>query len=368
MTVFISIPWFLPAYKAGGPIQSIANLIANFKTDITYKIYTSSRDLDGSLLNNVEENSWVNFNGYTSVFYATNTNKKSFQKEIRNVNPDVLFIIGIFSWAFNILPILLPFKNKKILSTRGMLHTGALSQKRIKKQLFLQFLKTIRIKEKLTFHATDAEESFNIKNVFGLNSNVIVASNFGKIISREKYLFKEVGFLKMITVALISPMKNYLLILQALKKCDANVEYTICGPIKDKIYWQQCLTVINEMPANILVNYIGEVNPSLVQNELCKNHIFIMPSKSENFGHSIFEALSAKMPVITSHFTPWSNLEKENAGINVHLTIESILNAINFFSSTNNEEYLHYSKGAYQYFWDKNLVSAKQNAYKILFS
>ena len=27
MNIFISLPWFHPAYKAGGPIQSIANMV-----------------------------------------------------------------------------------------------------------------------------------------------------------------------------------------------------------------------------------------------------------------------------------------------------------------------------------------------------
>jgi hypothetical protein len=25
--IFITIPWFLPAYKAGGPVQSVANMV-----------------------------------------------------------------------------------------------------------------------------------------------------------------------------------------------------------------------------------------------------------------------------------------------------------------------------------------------------
>ena len=368
MTVFITIPWFLPAYKAGGPIQSIANLIANYKIDIAYKIYTSTRDLDGLKLEGIAENTWVKYNDWAEVFYASNTNKKILKNEIALAKPDVLFIIGIFSWHYNILPMLLPFKNKKILSVRGMLHPGALSQKSMKKSIFLRLLNWIKIKDKVIFHATDLDEVMHIQNVFGNNCKIITASNFGKIINRESDVFKEVGTLKMITVALISPMKNHLLVLQSLVNCKANIEYTICGPVKDKVYWQQCLGVISEMPANIKVNYIGEINPNMVEKELTKNHVFIMPSKSENFGHAISEALSAKTPVITSHFTPWNNLEHAMAGINVDLNIDSILKAINFFASLNQSEYVQFSSGAYLYFCEKNVVSVKQEAYKILFS
>ena len=39
--------------------------------------------------------------------------------------------------------------------------------------------------------------------------------------------------------------------------------------------------------------------------------LFFFPTRGENFGHVIFEALKAGLPVITSDHTPWNFLDKQ---------------------------------------------------------
>ena len=101
------------------------------------------------------------------------------------------------------------------------------------------------------------------------------------------------------------------------------------------------------MPPNITVFYHEDISPDKVIGALAKNHIFILPSKSENFGHAIYEALSAGRPVITSNNTPWNNLEKSFAGINVSLDgPEDMLHAIDYFGAMNQDEIEKWSAGA----------------------
>ena len=47
--ILIVIDWFLPAYKAGGPIQSVANMANHLKNEFDFWIYTSNRDLNETL-------------------------------------------------------------------------------------------------------------------------------------------------------------------------------------------------------------------------------------------------------------------------------------------------------------------------------
>ncbi len=367
MIIFITIPWFLPAYKAGGPIQSIANLIDNFTDNIEYRIFCSNADLDEVELENVEFDKWISFNKNTYVYYASPSN---FYKKIKiafeSTKPDVLFIIGLFSFKYNIFPLLFLKTKKKILSVRGMLHAEALTQKKWKKKIFLFLFEVFAIKNKIIFHATNEVEKTFILKQFGNNTTVIIANNFPKKIVTKQPFFKDTTSLKLITIALISPMKNHLLVLQALENTTAKIDYNIYGPIKNTTYWNECLLQIKKLPSNINVKYNGEIAPTLVQNKLTESHVFIMPSKSENFAHSIAEALCMGKPVITSHGTPWNELKENNAGINVETNKNDILNAIHFFSSMNNESYLKSSKAAILYFEKKVDINNLMHQYKTL--
>jgi glycosyltransferase involved in cell wall biosynthesis len=368
VTVFISIPWFLPAYRAGGPIQSVANLVNNFKEEgICYKIFCSNTDLNNEVLPDVITDEWVAYNNHTQVWYASKQITAALKAQVKAIQPDAIFIIGIFSWQFNVVPLLFCKAPKKILSVRGMLHSGALTQKKWKKRFFLQGLKIFAVESKTIFHATDNVEAGFIKKEFGQQANVAVAGNFAKVVNRGAPLFKQAGFLNMVTIALISPMKNHLLVLEALMYCTANINYSIYGPIKDAAYWQACLAQISLLPKNIQVHYHGELAPTKIAAVLVQNHLFIMPSKSENFGHAISEALSACKPVITSQHTPWDALLENNAGMNVATEQFEISTAINFFADMQNETYLQFVTGTGIYS-DNNLnTTANTNAYRSLF-
>jgi glycosyltransferase involved in cell wall biosynthesis len=368
LIVFISIPWFLPAFKAGGPIQSIANLVDNCSEGIEYRVFCGDTDLNNEPLQNIITDKWVAYNNHTKVWYASGKNvSQAIKYQVQTIKPDVLFMIGIFSWDFNIIPLLFCHANKKILSVRGMLHTGALSQKKWKKRIFLQLFKTMGIGSKTVFHATDNTEEVFIKKEFGQQAKVFVAGNFPKTIKASIPVFKEVGYLNIVTVALISPMKNHLLVLEAIQHCTANIKYDIYGPIKDLEYWKLCLTKISILPKNISVVYHGEIAPANIDKALAESHVFIMPSKSENFGHAIYEAFSAGKPVITSNNTPWNELKESMAGINVDTTKESLTDAINFFSEMYNESYLQYANGAEVYADNKIDKEALTKTYQNMF-
>jgi glycosyltransferase involved in cell wall biosynthesis len=369
--VFITIPWFLPAYKAGGPIQSIANLVSNYSKDIEYYIFCSNKDLDGVVLKNVFFNQWIKYNSTSNVWVWYDTGVQTRLNLVKctfTLKPDVLYAIGLFSLKYNILPLVNCHAKKKILSVRGMVHPGALSQKSLKKKIFLFLFNIAGIKKKISFHATDEEEAGFVKNQFGKKVKVFVASNFSKNISPQQPLQKNTGSLKLITVALISPMKNHLLVLNALANCKANIEYNIYGPIKDEMYWDQCVKQIGLLPSNIKVNYGGEVSPDKVEMLLSENHVFIMPSKSENFGHSLSEALSAAKPIITSNNTPWNFLSESKAGVNVETNETSIAKAISFFAEMSNVNYNEYVSGAKKYVENKSNLPLLKQQYQNMFS
>jgi glycosyltransferase involved in cell wall biosynthesis len=349
--IFITIPWFLPAFRAGGPVQSIANLVKEFHENVEYFIFCGDADLNGGELENITTGEWMPYNEHTRVWYSSpGKTSDNLVKQVEEIKPDILYIIGIFSWHFNIVPLLFCKSSRKILSTRGMLHPGALSQKKWKKKTYLETFKLLKQHHKVHFHATDEEENKYIREYFGEAACIFTAGNFPNKIDALPVFEKEPGSLKLVSIALISPMKNILMVLTVMATCNYDIEYNIYGPIKDINYWELCKEKIKILPGNIRVNYHKEIEPQRVKGVLMNAHVFILPSKSENFGHAIYEALSAGRPVITSNNTPWNKLQENRAGMNISLTNDmELLESINFFAEMTNDELILWSKCAHEY-------------------
>jgi glycosyltransferase involved in cell wall biosynthesis len=341
----IYIDWFLPAYKAGGPVQTVANLVAQPLEGLRYRVITSNREWDGALIN-VPADQWLSFNSWTEVYYAS----RGLSTELLGAEGDTLYLNGMYSWQFVLKPLLFSKAHRKVLSPKGMLHAGALSQKALKKKLYLQVWKWAGLHRRVVFHATDSAEEAAIKKVFGNRVTVLVAPNLPKKMTAQPLWPKREGGLVLLTIALVSPMKNILPVLQALAGLEQAITYHIYGPVIDRAYWQQCQKGIAALPANIQVIYHGHIPPAQVEQTLQKAHVFIMPSKSENFGHALCEALLAGRPVITSHATPWNGLKEAGAGINLDPGDGAAIKAaIRFFAGMESEELQAWSAAARSY-------------------
>jgi hypothetical protein len=99
---------------------------------------------------------------------------------------------------------------------------------------------------------------------------------------------------------------------------------------------------------------MGPVSPNDVEEVLKWAHIKILPSKSENYGHSMVEALSAGKPMISSHFIPWNDLNINNAGFNVDPNnLEELVDAMEFYANVDATYYDILSSNASVYIRNK---------------
>jgi glycosyltransferase involved in cell wall biosynthesis len=109
-------------------------------------------------------------------------------------------------------------------------------------------------------------------------------------------------------------MKNLDVALTVLKNVKGIVKFNIYGPIGDEGYWRRCQQLINELPPNIDTKFYGEIKNEQVDAVMRSHHLFFLPTRGENFGHVIAEALLAGCPVLISDRTPWRGLEKKGIG------------------------------------------------------
>ncbi len=370
---------FLPAWKAGGPIRSIAELVNQLHEQYQFYILCSGTEYgEKNPLNAVLTDQWVDWEKKAKVYYAYHQSVTNiFLNNIFDeINPEVVFVNGLFSYGYNIYPLFAALRWKKnhpdfkiILSPRGMLHPGALSQKKVKKRFYFIFFKLLNLQNKVCWHATDEKEVHFIRNKFK-NAHIAIAGNFPKLSSQIPSPAKEHGKLIMGTLALISPMKNHLEILKALKSVTQEVVWHIYGPVKNHAYWDLCSNLVKELPSNIQVIYHGAILPEQISLALRDIQIFILPSKSENFGHSICEAMSAGRPVITTDTTPYLNLQQFRAGytINYHQLNEELSKAIRFFADMDANEFNMYTENAINNIHKKMDLQKIKLQYQKLFS
>lgn len=95
---------------------------------------------------------------------------------------------------------------------------------------------------------------------------------------------------------------------------DKRIDFNIYGNIEDKDYWGKCRSYIPQMTENIRVKYCGEVKPDDVEKGFKEHDVFLFPTRGENFGHVIYEALSVGCIPIISDQTPWSDFDIYDCG------------------------------------------------------
>lgn len=364
--ILILSDWFYPAYKAGGPITSLTNLVncIGHKVDVT--VLTSAYDLgERNFLENIIPDIWQEQNGI-KIKYLTNTSNAA--DEIVNGNYDFIYLNSMFSPAFTIIPLLKAKKNnlldKVILAPRGMLASGALSLKSFKKKLFLVYFRLTGIHKRILFHATSAQEVEDIKNIFGQNIGIKLIPNIpDKPEASLNKPPKKASELKLISISRIAPEKNILFLLSLFDNIHFKVKLDIYGLIKTKEYLIECKKIIKKFPGNISIKINGEIHPTLLIDKLKDANFFILPTLGENFGHAIYEALGSGTPVIISDKTPWRNLEAHKAGWDISLTDrEKFIEVLKKCYEMDNEEYQEWSNGAFNFakrYYEENNVTEK---------
>ncbi len=360
--ILILVDWFPPAYKAGGPITSVKNVVEHLHESLNIYVLAGAYDLHSlDILPGIQTNTWIAQNGF-HVQYLTqeNLHKAGLQKVIFDLNPEVVYLNSFFSKNFTIIPlqILKKRKVKIILAPRGMLGSESLKIKWAKKKIFLWVSKFLGLYKSVFWHATSEKEAQEITQNYQIEKDAIrILPNFlpyqdisWESIALQKKNREKTSFL---FVGRVVPIKNLLFMLDCFgdltPEDKSRCSIKIVGPIEDQDYYQQCLQAAKNHQLN--VEFLGDLVPEKVKEEYQKNHFFISTTLHENFGHSIAEALCYGCPVILSDQTPWKNLALLEVGWDLPLSdkkgfTEVISKGINM----DENKYKQLGLNAYEYF------------------
>jgi glycosyltransferase involved in cell wall biosynthesis len=357
--LYIITEYFHPFSDAGGPIRSIENIILLFNSSLNIKLVTSNQDYNGHNLPQSINSNIIQLESKTgcSIIYISNTllGLNTLFNTIKSL--DTIYVNGLFKPSLNFVPIIK--SNKLIVAPRGMLQKPLLKQKWLQKGLYLSVLKFIFYFKNVKWHATTVQEASEIRNVFGNKSDIKVISNIPVCpYSTVKCHTKESRILSLVYYGLIVENKGLLALIQTIKSLNLPISLDIYGSIKDYSYWQVCLNEITTNNSSATFKYLGHANPSESQQILAKYDAFVLLTKGENFGHSIYEALSVGTPVIITDKTPWKFnefanppgwiIKNDDQGIYIDALKQTIINLYHM----DNDVYVLSSKAAHAYALD----------------
>ena len=356
--ILVFIDWFLPGYRAGGPIQSCANLIEHLKDDFEFLVVTRNKDIGDSVpYDKIISNEWIIHPSGARVFYFSDTflSFKNIKRILLTEEYDVVYLNSLFSLYFTIFPLIVLKLYRRlqqvVLATRGVLGEGALSIRPVKKYLFIYLSRIVGLFSKIGWHATSDLERKEIKKFFGASAKITVATNLPKkeVISYAERK-KEPNSLSLVFLSRISKKKNLSAVLDYLLNISGSIILHVYGPIEDAQYWKYCLEKARELPENIKFSYQGIVNPQQINSIFKQYHFMILPTLHENYGHVIFESLSVGCPVIISDTTPWLGLEEKKAGWDISLADKGqFIAIISKCVQMGQEEYDELSRSAFEY-------------------
>lgn len=374
--VCILTDWFLPGYRAGGPIKSVANLVRALHEYVEFSIITTNQDFGSERpYRDVWHDTWQDWEDIAQIYYCSHDalTAKRLSYLIKQVQPDYIHLNSMFSVPFTVWPLKMlrqgKVQAKVLLAPRGMLHPGALSLKKAKKKAYLAAAKLSGVAKKVIFHATDTVEKQDIQREFGNQVTILQAPNLPTQNQQEwEETEKLPGQLKLVFVSRISRKKNLHFLLDRLKGFEEFILLDLYGPMEEPAYQVELDKQIRSLPDNITVNFKGAVPQHEVAEKLRDYHGFAMPTLGENFGHAIFEALAAGKPVLISDQTPWRDLESQKAGWDLPLDQpQAFETAIRTFLDLDQKTYNTWSRAAHRiakdFLADKDLLKSQLALY-----
>jgi glycosyltransferase involved in cell wall biosynthesis len=363
--LLIFCDWYAPAFKAGGPIRSIVNLVERFKTQYDIYVFTGDRDINEKKpFKNIIADQWLQQEGYHIWYYSPGTmSYKKVKAVIAEINPDRIYLNSMFSNM--IKPIMAAYATGKIIiAPRGMLRSSALSVKPIKKFIYLWLLRMMGVGKYLSFHSTGEDETKDIKRFFPAAKSIALAPNLPVAVNDHLTpIEKPTGQMRIIFVGRLHPIKKLDFLLEALAKAKGDIKLDVIATREDKEYWKQCKKMIARLQFRFEITTYLDLPHHKIKPLLEKAHLFALPTDGENFGHAIFEALAVGCPVLISDQTPWQSLKEQKAGVELSLADQSsFTEVIQEFVDMPDAAWQEYRQGAWALAisYQQNLASAEQ--------
>lgn len=349
---------FFPAYRTGGPARSMTNLVRSLEGDFDCSVLTLGADLGERL--EVPTDRWLRVHD-AQVYYLSpeRWSVRAMEKLIRETPHDLLYLNGFNDVMYSISPLWLRWRGRiprrpVIVAPRGdfsfgCIHSGG-GLKSLKKNVYRVVSRQIGMYREVAFQATSDHEAADIRRYFPHQPIRFAPNLSDPTMPSPRDHRKEPGTLKLVYLARIHEIKRTDWALERIAELHGTVRLDLYGPIDGDGYWNLCQERIRTMPTNVTVEYHGPLPHERMAEAFADADFFILPTRNENFGHSIIEAMKYSCPVVISDRTCWRNLSQVYAGWDLPMEDAGAWNeTLQRCVEMGPEEYGRFVSGAWRY-------------------
>jgi len=328
--IAVLAPYYVPAYKAGGPIPGIRGAVASL-TGQDVAVLTSDRDLgdQGSFPAAYRGTVIIDAASVTYLPPLSCRSVRQWWAAMTSVrHSDAAYFNSLMSKPFSALPIVLlalsGYRGRVAISPRNELSMSALTVGRVHQtRAWIGVLRTLRWYRRIgrpgcgnvVWVASSTQERADIVVAFPRAIVIVVPEVLrpsGVPVAPRPA--RSQG-LRLISVGRIAPVKGTQDLMRALVRLRVPATLDLVGLAEDESYAASVRRVAANLPDHVTVNWVGAVSPEEVEMRLADAHLFVLLTRGENFCHAIGEALRAGCPVVISDQTPWTFVGAEGAGV-----------------------------------------------------
>jgi glycosyltransferase involved in cell wall biosynthesis len=229
-----------------------------------------------------------------------------------------------------------------IVSPRGMLSEWALRFRGLKKRVAWQLYQRRDLHSASLLHATCAAEAQDLRKL-GLSQPIAVVPNGVKLppsAGPQDYATTRLRTRERTALFLsrIHPSKGLLDLVQAWAAlAPVGWRVTIAGGDENG-YRAEVEAAVRKANVQADFDFIGEVTDGPKWELYRKADVFVLPTRSENFGIVVAEALASGLPVITTREAPWGQLQTHGCGWWVSVGVEPLVVALREAISLSDEQ------------------------------
>lgn len=240
---------------------------------------------------------------------------------------DVVHSHGLWLWTnFDVFHAARAAGVHHVLSPHGMLEPYALQRSRRLKKLLWHLGQASALREASCIHVTAETEAEAVRGC-GLRTPLTIVPNGVDI--PPAFRATPDGKRRLLYVGRFDEKKGLDLLVRAWSQVATEFpewQLDLVGE-KDGAYAQQMQELAVELKTARLT-FRGAAYDAARDAYLAAADLFVLPTRSENFGMVVAEALAASVPVICSKGAPWSGLSSRKCGFWIEIGLEPLVAAL----------------------------------------